>query len=165
MAVIAKMPSINEPNFMFRNSRRTGGPLNFTNETTTWGFDEPTQSNGAVYADLDNDGDLDLVINNVNAEAGIYENHADRMSQNHHLSYSPEKSESGATDGGTGEFWAGGACRCRSLCPCGASSRPCTGRCCLAWERRHKPTRCWFAGPMGKRSSCQAAPHGARLVN
>lgn len=84
MAVIAKMPSINEPNYIFRNN----GHLNFDNETTAWGLDEPSQSNGAVYADLDNDGDLDLVVNNVNAEASIYENHSDKMSPNQHLTIS-----------------------------------------------------------------------------
>lgn len=86
MAVIAKMPSINEPNYVFRNrSGDPGGQLTFTNETNAWGFDEPTQSNGAVYADLDNDGDLDLVINNVNVEAGIYENHTEKKENTHHL--------------------------------------------------------------------------------
>lgn len=87
MAVIAKMPSINEPNYIFRN--RSGDPggasLRFENETTDWGFEAPTQSNGAVYADLDNDGDLDLVVNNVNAEAGIYQNHADKIGTNGRL--------------------------------------------------------------------------------
>ncbi|WP_461108492.1 VCBS repeat-containing protein [Spirosoma koreense] len=104
MAVIAKMPSINQPNYIFRNR----GDLTFTDETKAWGFDEPTQSNGAVYADLDNDGDLDLVINNVNAEAGIYENHADKTDQNHHLSLQLKSPNPAQLMGARVGVWAGG---------------------------------------------------------
>ena len=46
----------------------------FENVTEQWGLTEPSFSNGAVYADLDNDGDLDYVINNINEEAFVYEN-------------------------------------------------------------------------------------------
>ncbi|WP_266363982.1 VCBS repeat-containing protein [Tellurirhabdus rosea] len=81
MAVIAKMPSISEPNYIFRNR---GGHA-FENKVADWGFSEPTQSNGAAYADLDNDGDQDLVVNNVNAEAGIYRNLSDKKIGNQQL--------------------------------------------------------------------------------
>jgi hypothetical protein len=56
--VIDKMPSVPIPNSMFKNQ---GAILNSTNESTNWGLDKPSFSNGAAYADLDNDGDLDLV--------------------------------------------------------------------------------------------------------
>jgi len=108
MAVIAKMPSIDEPDYMFRNqSGDPGGYLTFANTTKAWGFDEPSQSNGAVYADLDNDGDLDLVINNVNAEAGIYENHADRNKEHHHLTLSLKTPNPAQLIGARVTVWAG----------------------------------------------------------
>ena len=46
----------------------------FRNVQSDWGFDEKGISSGAAYADLDNDGDLDLVINNLNKEASVYRN-------------------------------------------------------------------------------------------
>ena len=65
-----RMPSQKVPNYLFRNQ----GNLTFQNETMAWGLGEPTFSNGAAYADLDNDGDLDLVINNLDDFASVYEN-------------------------------------------------------------------------------------------
>ena len=67
------IPSTKISNYMYRNE----GDLDFDNVTKSWGLDEPSHSNGSAYADLDNDGDLDLVINNLNAEASIYVNHND----------------------------------------------------------------------------------------
>jgi hypothetical protein len=68
--LIDLMPQIKVPNYAFKNS----GDLKFTKVTTEWGMETPSFSNGAVYADLDNDGDLDYVINNINEEAFVYEN-------------------------------------------------------------------------------------------
>ncbi len=68
--VIDKMPSVPIPNSIFKNNRN----LKFSNESVNWGLNKPSFSNGAAYADLDNDGDLDLVINNVNQPASIYKN-------------------------------------------------------------------------------------------
>jgi hypothetical protein len=70
MDLIRAMPSTKLPNYIFRNNH----DLTFTNEVKNWGLDEPSVSSGAVYADLDNDGDLDLVVNNINKPAFIYQN-------------------------------------------------------------------------------------------
>ncbi|RAJ95895.1 VCBS repeat protein [Larkinella arboricola] len=70
MDLIRAMPSTKLPNYIFKNNR----DLTFTNKQTDWGIQTPTISNGAVYADLDNDGDLELIINNINEPAFIYQN-------------------------------------------------------------------------------------------
>lgn len=68
--IIDEIPQIKIPNYAYKNS----GSLKFEDVTSQWGMNEPSFSNGAVYADLDNDGDLDYVINNINDEAFVYEN-------------------------------------------------------------------------------------------
>lgn len=64
------IPSVKIENFFYRNSR----DYKFEDKRADWGVDEKINSNGAAYADLDNDGDLDLILNNVDSEASIYEN-------------------------------------------------------------------------------------------
>jgi hypothetical protein len=68
--IINKMPSVPIANKLFRNK----GNLQFEDIGDSWGLDKKTFSNGAVYTDIDNDGDLDLVISNVNQKAVIYRN-------------------------------------------------------------------------------------------
>lgn len=68
--IIAKMESTKTHNYFFRNQR----DLTFQDQSQAAGFGEALLSNGAIAADLDNDGDLDLVLNNLNAPAHLYEN-------------------------------------------------------------------------------------------
>jgi hypothetical protein len=68
--LIDEIPKIKIPNYAFHNT----GTLKFNNVTKEWGLGEPSFSNGAVYVDLDNDGDLDYVINNINEKAMVFEN-------------------------------------------------------------------------------------------
>jgi len=65
-----KLPEIKISNYIFRNE----GELRFSNKTKEWGLDEPVISAGAAYADLDNDGDLDIITNNCNDIASVYRN-------------------------------------------------------------------------------------------
>ncbi|HEU4904395.1 MAG TPA: FG-GAP-like repeat-containing protein, partial [Flavisolibacter sp.] len=68
--VLDQIPQVKLHNYSFRNK----GNTTFENATEKWGLMEPTFSNGAAYADLDNDGDMDMIINNINDEASVYEN-------------------------------------------------------------------------------------------
>lgn len=79
--LVKKMPSTKISNYMFRNKKN----LTFENETKNWGLDEPGISNGAAYADLDNDGDLDLIVCNNNQLVWLYKNHTSERLQNNYL--------------------------------------------------------------------------------
>ena len=68
--IIDQIPQIKISNYAYKNP----GNLKFENVTQQWGMNEPSFSNGAVYVDLDNDGDLDYVVNNINDKAFVYEN-------------------------------------------------------------------------------------------
>ncbi len=70
--MVQHMPSTRINNYVFRGRPK----LVFENRTEDWGFGRATHSNGAAYADLDADGDLDLIINNINAPADVYRNEA-----------------------------------------------------------------------------------------
>jgi hypothetical protein len=69
-----QMPKGESPNYFFKNN----GDLTFKNVSHAWGIKANSISNGAAYGDLDNDGDLDLVINNLNAEATLLQNHSEK---------------------------------------------------------------------------------------
>ena len=73
--LIEAIPEIKIPNFIFKNLEGKG----FADETKGWGLNFGTFSNGAAYGDLDNDGDLDLVINNINDPVLLMENHSNEL--------------------------------------------------------------------------------------
>jgi len=72
MDLVTAMPSTAVPDYIFRNEHN----LTFSNKQQEWGLNQTNMSNGAIYADLDQDGDLDLVVNTINQPAAIYRNHS-----------------------------------------------------------------------------------------
>ena len=79
--ILQKMPASNVVNYLYKNN----SDLSFSDVGKLWGTDTASNSNGAAYADLDNDGDLDLIVNNINLPAFIFRNDADKQMQNHYL--------------------------------------------------------------------------------
>lgn len=78
-AFVDAMPSKKIPNYCFSNS----GNWKFENKSAEWGLDLPSHSNGAAYADLDNDGDLDLIVNNLNDRVFVYQNQSNPDENNY----------------------------------------------------------------------------------
>ncbi|MDQ6842811.1 MAG: VCBS repeat-containing protein, partial [Bacteroidota bacterium] len=81
---LGQIPEVKIHNYGFHNN----GDVTFSNVTVDWGLTTPSFSNGAAYADLDNDGDMDVIVNNINDEAFLYENTSshDSKNANHFLS-------------------------------------------------------------------------------
>ncbi|HEY9490197.1 MAG TPA: VCBS repeat-containing protein, partial [Chryseosolibacter sp.] len=79
--IINKMPPIEVRNYFYKNN----GDLTFDKTSDAWGFEKNSVSNAAAYADLDNDGDLDLIVCNTNAEVGVFRNNSDVLTKNHFL--------------------------------------------------------------------------------
>ncbi|GAA4933831.1 VCBS repeat-containing protein [Algibacter agarivorans] len=107
------MPQQKINNFFYKNN----GDLTFENTSETWVNATPTFSNGAVYADLDNDGDLDIVVNNINEEASVLKNNAIDTKLGQYLKIKlkgPQKNNNGL--GATIKlFQKGGALQTRQL--------------------------------------------------
>ncbi|MCC7052167.1 MAG: VCBS repeat-containing protein [Gemmatimonadaceae bacterium] len=81
LPLLRQMPTVPVINHAYRND----GNLQFTDVATAWGLARPGYSNGAAYVDLDNDGALDLVVNNYDAPASVYRNRARERAGNHWL--------------------------------------------------------------------------------
>jgi hypothetical protein len=96
LSLLKKMPQVPIANYAFHNN----GNLTFTNMADAWGLGQPGFSNGAAYVDLNNSGALDLVVNNINAPASIYRNHAREINKNHYLEVTLKGS--GKNTGGIG---------------------------------------------------------------
>ena len=92
-----KMPLDPLVNYVFRNNGSLnvpdpGQPKNlnaftFTDQSASWGMKNKSYSNGASYADLDNDGDLDIIVNNINDKVFIYRNNSESITGNHSLQF------------------------------------------------------------------------------
>ncbi|WP_321826419.1 VCBS repeat-containing protein [Maribacter dokdonensis] len=78
---VSMVPSQPLKNYAYQNL----GDLEFKNTSNEWGLDNESFSNGSAYADLDNDGDLDLVVNNINSEAFIYRNNSEAKPNSNYL--------------------------------------------------------------------------------
>ncbi len=81
LELVNKMPASDVSNFIFKNN----GDLTFSKTNDAWGIEKASNSNGAAYADLDNDGDLDLIVNNINQPAFIFQNQANTQLNNNYL--------------------------------------------------------------------------------
>ena len=86
-------PSFKISNYVYKNN----GDLSFTKVSSEWGFDIPTWSQGMAYADFDNDGDLDMVVNNMNMMADLYQNQANENYLNNYIAIDIEGSEKNST--------------------------------------------------------------------
>ena len=75
--LLSKIPSVKISNYAYKNN----GDLTFKNEAESWGLQQSSYSYGAVQADLDNDGDLDLVVNNLNDSAFVYKNNLEELNK------------------------------------------------------------------------------------
>lgn len=79
LKMIEQMPVNKLDNYAYKNL----GDFSFKKVTEEWGLENPSFSNGAAYADLDNDGDLDLIVNNINDEAFVYRNNSEKTENNY----------------------------------------------------------------------------------
>ena len=82
LKAIKELVKIPLQDYLFENNN----DLTFTKRSTEWGIGQPGFSNGACYADLDNDGDVEIIINEFNGEAKVYRNNAEKVRTNNYIS-------------------------------------------------------------------------------
>ncbi len=112
--VLKEIPKTPLPDKVFRNNHQ----LSFTDMGTEWGFTKPSFSNGAAYADLDNDGDLDLIINNENQPAVVYKNNSREFNKNNFIGVSLKgKDKNTFAVGSKINVYSGSQCFTRELYP------------------------------------------------
>ena len=75
-SLLEYVPTVKLNNFAFQNKGKNSSSIQFEDVSEQWGITKPSSSSGAAYADLDNDGDLDYVVNNINDSASVYQNNA-----------------------------------------------------------------------------------------
>ena len=98
------MPSKPIANYLFK----MGSDYVFKNASKDFGLDQPGFSSGAAYADIDNDGDLDLVVNNINSAPFIYRNELKRDSTNNYISLKLLNNKNCTATGAQVSIWAAG---------------------------------------------------------
>lgn len=110
--LIDQIPSVPLPNYLFENSGGTA----YNNRAIELGLKDSTFSNGAVYSDLDNDGDMDLVVNNINQESFLFENTSE-SNGNHFLMLDLRLPDSSVAVGAQVELQAGDLLLYQELVP------------------------------------------------
>jgi hypothetical protein len=112
--VLNNIPSTKIHNYIFRNING----VSFEDKSYAWGFEAPVLSNGAAYGDLDNDGDLDIVTNIIDEEAGIYRNNAEHLGAHFlRIRLEGDKGNRFGFGASTTVYHSGGKLLSRTLCP------------------------------------------------
>ena len=81
LAKVEQLKSAEKPDYIFKNN----GNLTFINQSSQWGIKEENSSNGALMVDLDNDGDLEIVTNNINKNVSLYKNNSNEVYKNNYI--------------------------------------------------------------------------------
>ncbi|WP_353480492.1 VCBS repeat-containing protein [Haliscomenobacter sp.] len=100
--LLSMIPEVKVSNFAFRNL----GNLHFENTTKAWGLERPSFSNGAAYADLDNDGDLDYIVSNIDDQPFVYRNTLNEQKEKPHYLRLSLKGIKGNPQGYGAKIWA-----------------------------------------------------------